>query len=167
MFDERRTRKQCVCCGLSDHFLYTCPQYSTEAVATQAADRAKQEVRRDTRRVVASARERMRTREDRLRELVRERPRDVVNVHTRAGQQRAHQQQFTPNRPHGAARVAAGQDGAPPPERQQHYAKSTVDGAYYQTDDGSSYESEFSDGMMEAYDAADDALAGNGAEGQQ
>ena len=166
MFDERRTRKQCVCCGETDHFLYTCPLYSTEAVATQAADRAKQEVRRDTRRVVDSARERMRTREDRLRELVRERPRDVVNVHTRAGQQRAHQQQFTPNRPHGAARVAAGQDGAPPPERQQHYAKSTVDGAYYQSDDGSSYESEFSDGMLEAYDAADDALAGNGAEDQ-
>ena len=87
-------------------------------------------------------------------------------MHTRAGQQRAHQQQFTPNKPNGAARVAAGQDRVPPPERQQHYAKSTVDGAYYQSDDGSSYESEFSDGMMEAYDAADDALAGNGAEGQ-
>ena len=152
MFEDRRAHKQCVCCGETDHFLYTCPQYSTEAVATQAADRAKHDVRRDTRRAVEHARERMRSREERIRGLVHERPRDAVNMQTRAGQQRAHQQQFTPNRPHG--------------ERQQHYAKSTVDGAYYQSDDGSSYESEFSDGMMETYDAADDALAGNGAEDQ-
>ena len=167
MFDERRARKQCVCCGETDHFLYTCPQYSTEAVATQAADRAKHEVRRDTRRVVELARDRARTREDRVRGLVHERPRDAVNMHTRAGQQRAHQQQFTPNKPHGAARVAAGQDRASPPERQQHYAKSTVDEAYYHSDAvDSTYESDASDGMLEAYAAADDALAGNGAEDQ-
>ena len=67
MFDDRRARKLCVYYGEADHFLYTCPQYSTEAVATQAADRAKHDVRRDTRRAVELARERMRTRVKRVR----------------------------------------------------------------------------------------------------
>ena len=82
------------------------------------AERTKQEVRHDTRRGAATARiderDRYRTREHRIRERepsrVRERPRPAVNMQTAAGRQRVHLKQFSPDRPSGAARVAAGQE---------------------------------------------------------
>jgi len=94
-------------------------------------------------------------------------------MQTAAGRQRAHLQQFSPNRPGGAARVAAGQedeDRRSPPKPRYH-AKSTVDdrdassdqgnaqGSWYDTDD-------YSEGGFEMYEEAEQIAPGNGVRGQ-
>ena len=100
-------------------------------------------------------------------------------MHTAAGRHRLHQEQFSANRPSGAARVATGHDGRTTDSRrpQRHRAQSIPDVNYYgdggdaygaEGSDGGAYDTSTSAGYSDfGFDEADAAAAaGNGKPGQ-